>query len=91
MAPRTKKKSATAAKSRTRSSKKAAASKPSPAKQARDIKTEERFKRDLIVRGEAAYPDEQGRLPSEATHEIVRGTEREGELPEVKRRLYKIF
>ena len=51
---------------------------------------EEHFKRDLLIRGEAALPDEHGRLPSEATHEIVEEGE-EGKLPEVKRRLYKIF
>lgn len=30
-----------------------------------------RFVRDLVERGEAAWPDRQGRLPPGATHEIV--------------------
>jgi hypothetical protein len=32
---------------------------------------EQRYIDDLVTRGEAADPDEQGRLPPGATHEIV--------------------
>jgi len=60
-------------------------------KTAVEVQAEERFTRDLLVRGEAAYPDEHGHLPSEATHEIVEGSEKEGKLPKVKRRLFKMF
>jgi hypothetical protein len=49
---------------------------------------EERFVRDLLIRGEAAKPDEHGNLPPGATHEIVE--EKEGELPKVKRRRFDI-
>ncbi|HYR29624.1 MAG TPA: hypothetical protein VEU30_14230 [Thermoanaerobaculia bacterium] len=60
-------------------------------KSAGETQAEERFTRDLLVRGEAACPDDQGRLPSEATHEIVKGSEKEGKLPKVKRRLFKMY
>ena len=54
-----------------------------------DEETEERYVRGLIARGEAAKRDEDGKLPSHATHEIVE--EREGELPKVVRRRYSAF
>ena len=40
----------------------------------------------LVARGEAAVPDEHGRLPPGATHEIVEW--REGELPKLRRRRF---
>jgi hypothetical protein len=49
---------------------------------------EEQFVRGLLIRGEAAKPDEHGNLPPGATHEIVE--EKEGELPKVKRRRFNI-
>ena len=50
---------------------------------------EEKFVSDLLIRGEAALPDSQGHLPTNATHEIVE--EKEGELPKVVRRTFKIY
>jgi hypothetical protein len=91
MAARSKKKKTSPAKKAKTSKKKKSSSKVQlAATRPPATSAEERFKRDLLVRGEAALPDEHGRLPSEATHEIVEGGE-DGELPEIKRRLYKIF
>jgi hypothetical protein len=44
---------------------------------------------DTLIRGEAAEPDEEGKLPSDATHEIVE--EHEGDLPKIRRRRFKAF
>jgi hypothetical protein len=66
--------------------------KKSPAKR-RKIEVaaaEEKFVSDLLIRGEAAYPDSEGNLPSNATHEIVE-EKKDGKLPKVQRRLYKMF
>ena len=55
-------------------------------------RAEEQFKRGLMIRGEAAYPDESGKLPLDATHEIVEPAEEGGtSLPAVKRVRFKIF
>ena len=76
---------------RKRTSKKAAAPSRAAANVTAPDKSAERFKRDLLIRGEAAYPDEEGKLPSEATHEIVKDKKDEDGLPQVKRRLFKLF
>jgi hypothetical protein len=52
----------------------------------RDAQT---FTRGVIIRGEAARPDEDGDLPSGATHEIV-GEDEKG-LPVIERRRYSAF
>ncbi len=53
---------------------------------------EELYTRNVLIRGEAARPDEEGELPPEATHEIVEGDEeREGELPEIRRRRFSAY
>jgi len=66
--------------------------KPAPAKDERETPEEkaaaERFVKDILTRGEAAKPDEHGRLPSGATHEIVE--ECEGELPKIKRKRFSM-
>lgn len=49
----------------------------------------EKFVSDAVARGDAARADEQGNLPSGATHEIV--DEREGEPPKIRRRRFRIF
>jgi hypothetical protein len=49
---------------------------------------EERYVEDLIRRGEAAYPDEEGKLPPGATHELIKGEP--GEPPKVKRRRFSL-
>lgn len=49
----------------------------------------ETFTRGVIIRGEAARPDEGGDLPSGATHEIV-GEDEKG-LPVIERRRYSAF
>jgi hypothetical protein len=82
----TKKKAAPAKKTAARAKKAAPR-----AQSAAEVQAEERFTRDLLVRGEAACPDEEGRLPSEATHEIVKGSGKDGKLPKVKRRLFKMY
>jgi hypothetical protein len=50
---------------------------------------ERKFVEDTLIRGEAAEPDEKGKLPPDATHEIVE--EHEGEPPTIKRRRFKAF
>jgi len=57
--------------------------------QASEKETAERFVRDLLIRGEAAKPDQHGKLPAGATHEIVE--EREGELPKIERKRFSLF
>lgn len=47
------------------------------------------FTRGVLIRGEAARPDESGELPSGATHEIV-GEDEEG-TPVIQRRRYSAF
>jgi hypothetical protein len=49
-------------------------------------KAEEAYVRGILERGEAAVPDEHGRLPPGVTHEIVE--QREGELPKLRRRRF---
>jgi len=49
---------------------------------------EEAFVRGLIERGEAAKPDQNGKLPPGATHEIVE--EVEGGLPKIRRRRFSM-
>ena len=50
----------------------------------------ERFVEDLLVRGEAAWPDPQGDLPAGATHEIVEEPGG-GKPPKVRRRRFSTF
>ena len=50
---------------------------------------EEKFNRDLLTRGDAAALDENGKLPLDATHEIVK-TEN-GSKPVLQRRRFKMF
>lgn len=77
-------------KSKRKSTHKRAAA-PSAAADSSQTAAAERFKRDLLVRGEAAYPDDKGKLPSDATHEIIEETKESDGLPRVKRRLFKLF
>jgi hypothetical protein len=49
----------------------------------------ERFVRDLLIRGEAAKPDEKGELPPGATHRIVEDVE-DG-LPKVERDRFSLY
>jgi hypothetical protein len=57
-----------------------------PMEKTDEEKAAERFVEDLLIRGEAAYPDAQGNLPSGATHEIVK--EPEGKPKKVRRRRF---
>jgi hypothetical protein len=50
---------------------------------------ERKFVEDTLIRGEAVELDEKGKLPPDATHEIVEG--HEGEPPTLKRRRFKAF
>jgi hypothetical protein len=52
-------------------------------------KAAERFAADLLVRGEAARPDEHGNLPPGATHEIVEEPGG-GRPPKVRRRRFSM-
>ncbi len=49
----------------------------------------DRFAKDLLVRGEAAEPTQEGTLPLDATH-VITGKKEDG-TPEVKRVRYKAF
>jgi hypothetical protein len=53
-----------------------------------DEAAKKKFERDLLIRGEAAPVDEEGKLPLDATHEVVET--KEGEQKIVRRR-FKIF
>ena len=50
---------------------------------------EEKFNRDLLTRGDAAALDENGNLPLDATHEIVKT--KNGSKPVLQRRRFKMF
>jgi hypothetical protein len=49
---------------------------------------EKRYVEELIARGEAAEPNEQGNLPPGATHEII-GRDKDG-APRVRRRRFSM-
>ena len=51
--------------------------------------SEERFVRDLLIRGEASEPLPNGELPPGATHKIIENNE-DGDLPEVERERFSI-
>jgi hypothetical protein len=53
-----------------------------------DDAAQERFIEELIERGEAAKPDENGDLPPGATHELIDG--RAGEPPRAIRRRFSL-
>lgn len=55
-------------------------------------KAAERFVEDLLIRGEAAWPDPQGDLPPGATHEIVAepGSGKPATPPKVRRRRFSM-
>jgi hypothetical protein len=60
-----------------------------PAVTAEIQSAEEKFNRDLLTRGDAAALDENGNLPLDATHEIVK-TSKES-TPVLQRRRFKMF
>lgn len=84
-------KGATARKSRAKSRPKAKPAEETQAAESnRDAERDaQNFTRGILIRGEAARPDESGNLPSGATHEIV-GEDEEG-LPVIERRRYSAF
>jgi hypothetical protein len=65
---------------------KRAAQQPPPA--TAEQAAEQKFTRDLLIRGDAAEADEHGKLPLAATHEIVSDAD---EPPRVERRRFKLF
>lgn len=65
------------------------ASKARNAAAADDDQASDRFVKDLLVRGEAAEPTEEGTLPLDATHAITK--ENPDGTVEVKRVRYKAF
>ncbi len=51
-----------------------------------------KFTRDLLIRGEAQRPGADGKLPLEATHEIVGESKNsDGVSPTLKRRRFKLW
>jgi hypothetical protein len=71
-----------------RKSKKPAAPTAPPAPEA----AKKKFERDLMIRGDAAPLDEKGKLPLDATHEIVKEKNEKGETEEkIVRRRFKLF
>ncbi|HEX3069141.1 MAG TPA: hypothetical protein VHX14_11240 [Thermoanaerobaculia bacterium] len=67
------------------------AAKPAAALSA-DVNTaEEKFNRDLLIRGEAAVPDANGNLPLDATHEIVTTGKGKNQQQTIQRRRFKMF
>ena len=70
----------------SRKKKKAAPKPPSEAEAAK------KFERDLQIRGEAAPLDADGKLPLDATHEIVESTTKDGrKTTTIQRRRFKLF
>jgi hypothetical protein len=65
-----------------------AAGDPPEQESAKDA-AERKFVEDTLIRGEAAEADAEGKLPPDATHEIVE--EHEGELPTIRRKRFKAF
>ena len=67
---------------------------PAPQAPAEDVpardESSNRYVRDVLTRGEAARPDEDGKLPLDATHVIVSDENSEGEVKirEVRKKLY---
>lgn len=59
------------------------------AKPAGDAAAEEKFARDVVIRGEAARVDRSGKLPLDATHEIV-DDDGDGQ-PKLQRRRFKAW
>ena len=84
-------KGAASKKSRAKSRPQPRPQKESPAAESsRDAERDaQNFTRGILIRGEAARPDEGGNLPSGATHEIV-GEDEEG-LPVIERKRYSAF
>lgn len=60
-----------------------------PASDAASDAASQRFVGDLLVRGEAAERDSQGKVPLQATH-VIRGKKADG-TPDVKRIRFKAF
>jgi hypothetical protein len=65
-----------------------ASKKTAPARTPKSKKAAQRFKSDLLTRGEAASAEPDGKLPLSATHAIVRKPS--GEV-DVKRARFKLF
>jgi hypothetical protein len=60
-----------------------------PEQESAEDAAEKKFVEDTLIRGEAAQADEEGKLPPDATHEVVE--EQEGELPTIRRRRFKAY
>jgi hypothetical protein len=67
-----------------------ARAKPKAPEAAEKTESSRRYVRDVLVRGEAAEPDEEGNLPTDATHVITGDENAEGEVT-IKRVRYKTF
>lgn len=79
--------------SSTRTKRNAAGSAPKKGRVAKQVEASgsgpsDRFVVDLLVRGEAAKPDRQGKLPLDATHAIVK--DKDGQVT-VKRARLKLY
>lgn len=53
--------------------------------------TDNRFVRDLLIRGEAAETDAEGQLPPGATHKIVENCENDDEPPKIERERFSLY
>jgi len=62
-----------------------------PSSSAADSAAEEKFKSDLLIRGEAAKVDKSGKLPLDATHEIVEENKKDPTKSKIVRRRMKLY
>ena len=63
--------------------------KPAPSSAA--AAAEEKFKSDLLIRGEAAKVGKNGKLPLDATHEIVEENKKDPTKSKIVRRRMKLY
>jgi hypothetical protein len=94
MAKKTGKKAAKSSASRRKTSRPVASKKKKPSTGIRVAATDaapanDRFVKDLLVRGDAAHPDSSGKVPRDATHVIE--SQNEDGTAVVKRVRYKMF
>jgi hypothetical protein len=67
----------------------ASTERPSPPPSTTEDAAAQKFTRDLLVRGDAAPLDDKGKLPLNATHEIV--ADDSGGTAGIQRRRFKLF
>ena len=65
--------------------------KSAPSSAAAAAAAEEKFKSDVLIRGEAAKLDKNGKLPLSATHEIVEENKKDPTKSKIVRRRMKLY